>query len=453
MFGKGGGPLNAWIKEFYELVFIQTLQAFVFALTIGFIISILGQQTAMDKTDQNTSLGIICIVALTSIFKIEEIARRIFGYGPTKADHGNAVASIGKSMSALKMGKNLLDNGKKVVSGAGAVFGANKERVKAIKRAQRKVGALEADNAGGKESGAGGDSVGQRKIDSDKRDKKIQLFNEAQKARRLASQEKDEKKKKALIAEAKKKLQQSRAIDDTLVDSNPANGAGGTSSGGGRIKDYNQKKMQIDDELQDKLKEIKNKRSQGFKTMVSGVAETGAAMVGFTAGTAMSVASTNDWGGAVKDGISWAGTADAVAAGTVDFGYGLKKFVDNRREGARDMAAEYAGNVKAAYKDYVNEMEKADKEISNETQRAMENTKSAAEAAAKDAANRATKQSSSKSPSKAKIGVKALGKGFADTYHNHSTKFQKKVLNDAYDRLEKMSTSKKSVDTEGNILH
>jgi len=189
MFGKGGGPLNSWIKEFCELVFIQTLQAFIFALTMGFIISIMNAQaTAMDKTDSNSALAVVCIVALTSIFKVEEIARRIFGFGPTKADHGNAVASIGKSMIALQMGKNMLDNGKKIVGGFGAMWGGHKEKNRAIQRANKRYAALEKDNAGGGESSGASaavasidsSEVSQRKIDSNKRSEKIKLYNDAQ---------------------------------------------------------------------------------------------------------------------------------------------------------------------------------------------------------------------------------------------------------------------------------
>lgn len=485
MFGKGGGPLSAWIKEFCELVFIQTIQAFIFALVIAFIVNILEAQSSMEATDRNSALGIVCIVALTSIFKIEEIARTIFGYGKTKADHGNAVASIGKTMLAFQMGKNLLDNGKKIIGGAGAVAGAHGERVKAIKRFNRKVGALEADNGGEKTiyvsnedkarlsdvGGSGGSSGSstsnnrkQRDIDSKKRDQKVQLFNDAQKARRLASQEKDENKRKALLAEAKKKMQQSKAIDDTLVSSKPAVGNSGSSSGGGKIKDYNQKKMQLDDELQDKLKEINKKKRQGIKTMVSGVAETGAAMVGFTAGTAMGAASTNDWGDAARSGLTWAGTADAVTAGAVDLGFGVEQFVENRVKGASSLAKEYGKNVKAAYDSYVKDIETADRQISDETQRVMDNTKAEAESAAREVANRATRQAqsnskassqrvSSKSSSRANTAVRALKKGAVDTYHSHSVNYQTKVLNEAYDRLEKMSAPKKAADTEVNVLH
>lgn len=459
MFGKGGGPLSAWIKEFCELVFIQTLQAFIFALTMGFIISILSQQVAMDQTDRNTSLGIICIVALTSIFKVEEIARRIFGFGPTKADHGNAVQSIGKSMLALRMGKNLLDNGKKIAGGFGAVVGSRGEKLKAIKRYQKRNAALDADNGGEKTTyisnedksglsdvGGNGGSLGnnseQRNIDSKKRDQKIQLFNDAQKARRLASQEKDEKKKKALMDEAKRKLKQAKAIDDTLAsskptaDNKPGGNNAGASSGGGKIKDYNQKKMQLEDELQDKLKEIDKKKRQGYKTMISGVAETGAAMVGFTAGTAMSAASTNDWGGAVKDGITWAGTADALATGAVDFGYAVDEFAQNRLNNLSSISKEYDDNVKAAYNSAIKKIQDDNEKMTSAAQRAMDGTKSDAERKLNTQISEAEKKSAMRSAKRTAV---------TKTFLDHSVKYQMKSL--------EQSKARKSADTEDKILH
>ena len=38
MFGKKGAVLGGWIKEFCTLVFIQTIQAFIYALVISFIV-------------------------------------------------------------------------------------------------------------------------------------------------------------------------------------------------------------------------------------------------------------------------------------------------------------------------------------------------------------------------------------------------------------------------------
>lgn len=501
MFGKGGGPLNAWIKEFCELVFIQTLQAFIFALVMSFILTILTEQT-MDQTDKNTSLGIICIVALTSIFKIEDIARRIFGYGPTKADHGNAVQSIGKSMMALKMGKNLLDNGKKVVGGAGAFLGAHSQKLKAQKRMQSRLNALNKDNNGeyddagpklpvgaakdnatvaaNRDSSSNQPSSQPRKIDAAKRDKKIQLFNDAQKARKLAAEEKDEAKKKALIAEAKSKLAESKSIDDTLIEpktssetktaiavngnSNSASLSSNASnkSSGGRIKDYNQKKLQIQEEFDNKKAEIKKNKRQGLKQMVSGVAESGAALVGFTAGTAMSVASTNDWGGALKDGITWAGTADALTAGAVDLGFSAEQVIGDRVKNAGKLVGEYGENVAKAYKDYVKDMETADQQIAGDIQGQVDDINKSAEKAAKTATSKSTAytktsasvQNKKWTPSTKKGAVAgALAKGFKSTATNHSVKAQQKIIDDTIARLDKMNAPVKASDTDRNILN
>ena len=115
MFGKGGGLLSQWIKEFCELVFIQTLQAFIYAIVISFIVTILQNDTGLSKDDHNTAVGIISVVALTAIFKLEDMLRKVFGFGPTKADHGNAIASLAKWGFAMQMGKSVLDNGKKII--------------------------------------------------------------------------------------------------------------------------------------------------------------------------------------------------------------------------------------------------------------------------------------------------------------------------------------------------
>lgn len=420
MFGKGGGPLGAWIKEFCELVFIQTLQAFIFALTISFIVNILSNQATMDATDKNTSLGIICIVALTSIFKIEEIARRIFGYGPTKADHGNAIRGIGKTMFAFQMGKNLLDNGRKVVGGIGAMATGHSAKVKELKRVRKRREALNKDNGpldndtmplaadAGKTASNANEPKTERKIDGKKREEKIRLTEQAQRARKMAMTEKDEKRKKALIAEAHKKLEMAHSIDDTLREpqvtadvKSSSSDVKSSSSSKGRVKDYNQKLLQIEEDHKSKMSDIKKKQREGFKSMVSGAAETGAALVGFTAGTAMSAASSNDWGEAAKDGLSWAGAADKVTSLGVDMTFDLEKFAEDRVRGAVDIAKEYGTDARNAI----------DKNVSEALENAKKNADRGLIKAAKVAA----------AASKGSI------QGVKTTARNHSVKAQNKL--------------------------
>lgn len=423
MFGKGGGPLNAWIKEFCELVFIQTLQAFIFALVMGFIINILNTQIAMDQSDRNASLGIICIVVLTSIFKIEDIARRIFGYGPTKADHGNAVQSIGKSMMALKMGKNLLDNGKKIVGGAGAAIGAHSKKVKAQKRMEARQNALDKDNMGGEEStttrtiatadtAEGGDGT-------------------------------------SMMIDTTKGPIHKEAKDSTATNASNVSQKSAKSSNTGRIKDYNQKKLQIQEEYKDKMAEINKQKRQGIKQMVSGVAESGAALVGFTAGTAMSAASTNDWGGAFKDGITWAGTADAVTAGAVDLGAAGVEFLGNRARNAGALVDEYAKNVKSAYDDLTKNIQSEDKKITQDAEQQMQNIKNSAEKAVANAAKASSKKSSS---SNKNVKLTALKNGLKKTAGSHSVILHQKVIDDNWKRLDKMNATGKATETDRGVL-
>lgn len=414
MFGKGGGPLGSWIKEFCELVFIQTLQAFIFALTISFIVNILTKQTTMDATDRNTSLGIICIVALTSIFKIEEIARRIFGYGPTKADHGNAVRSIGKTMFAFQMGKNLLDNGKKIVGGIGAIASGHSDKVKELKRVRKRREALNKDN-GSSDSGttllttnldstalnATDPSEAQRKIDGRKREEKIRLTEQAQQSRKMAMKEKDEEKRKALIADANEKMRMASSIDDTLGEPKGTSNVKSSSSSSGRVKDYNQKLLQIEEDHKSKMSEIKKKQREGLKSWASGMAETGAALVGFTAGTAMSAASSNDWGEATKDGLAWAGTADKVTSLGVDMAFDLEKFAEDRVKGAADMAKEYGADAR--------------NEIDKNLSEALESAKKSADRGLVRAAK------------VAKAVAKGAGQGAKKTYSNHNVKIQSNI--------------------------
>ena len=135
--------------------------------------------------------------------------------------------------------------------------------------------------------------------------------------------------------------------------------------------------------------------------MVSGAAETGAALVGFTAGTAMSAASSNDWGEAAKDGLSWAGAADKVTSLGVDMAFDLEKFAEDRVRGAVDIAKEYGTDARNAI----------DKNVSEALENAKKNADRGLIKAAKVAA----------AASKGSI------QGVKTTARNHSVKAQSKL--------------------------
>ena len=139
--GKGGA-LNAWLREFSALVFTQTIQAFIYTIIIGLILMSLTytipdankQEMAnnyrQDTFINSTSMGLINIFALTSVFKIEEMARRIFGLQKSGIEPQNPMASLAKLGFMAHFGRRLLDNGKKFVTGIGGIGKGIRQRRK-----------------------------------------------------------------------------------------------------------------------------------------------------------------------------------------------------------------------------------------------------------------------------------------------------------------------------------
>lgn len=459
MFGKGGSALSIWIKEFCELVFIQTLQAFIYALVIAFIVEILktGAGSDMTSDDHNGAVGIICVVALTAIFKVEDLVRNIFGFGKTKADHGNALASLARTKFALDLGKSVLDNGKKVLTGAGAVMGAHGKKVKARKNYLKDLEAYNKDNgldgsrstSGSSMLPSGADGVDtsrsdQYKIDAKKRDQRIQLQQDAARARELAMNETDPAKKKALIAEAKSKLEQSKAIDFKIKEPISGSGLGGGTSSSGSSgksaslpKDYHQKMRQFQANYDKEIKEINKSKREGYKNLAKGILESGGAAVGFTAGAIMGGAD-GDIKEAIQGGVAGMGIGDRLMSGTVDLTSGVMEFAENRAKAASDMVHEYATNVKEAYKQQISDV---DAQIQRGAQSAI------------DDINNQVSRARTRTSSSARSAAKAAMKGLKTTYQNHSIKHLDKRINSAIDSIEKQArVSKISVDDK-DVLH
>jgi len=355
MFGKNGNVLNSWIKEFLQLVFIQTIQAFIYALVIAFIIELaVANRGSMNQTDKSTSLGIISVIALTAIFKVEDILKKIFGFGSTKADHRNAIASIAKTGLALKIGSRVLDNGRKLIGGAGQVLGSHAKGVKARKNYLKDLDAYNKDN---------GLADANSQAKTAKQDKKVRLRQEAEMARKLAVNETDPDKKNALMAEANAKLEESLRIDDNAsIGDNTLNAAQAvatnTQSAKSQVpKDYYQKMRQFEANYNKELDSIKKQKREGFKNIAKGLVETGAATVGFTAGAIIGGAD-GDLDEALSGGIAGMGIGDAIGTGAVDFSSSVLEFGEARLKNATSLINEYRENVAEAMAENVKDNEK-----------------------------------------------------------------------------------------------
>ena len=276
--GKGGGALNTWLKEFTTLVFTQTIQAFIFAIIISLILfGMVNTSEDITDTDHNSALGLMATFALLSVFKVEDMARKIFGLGDSKASNRNAMRAIAKTAFAAKLGAKTLNNAGKVIGGVRAIGKARQDRRKLASR-----------------------------MDQDKADYGIDA-----------------------------KDSNDSALDAVhSVDGGGSGGSGGSGasvpSGGGssaaaaiarnaqQVSNLNKKKLR--DALrqyEDQLKEINKARDEGIKSIASGLTESVGALFGGTAGAILS-SSDGNFDDVVAGIVAGAGAGDVVGKQAVD---------------------------------------------------------------------------------------------------------------------------------------
>ena len=70
-----------WLRELCSLVFIQSIQAFIFAIVMSLIISIMTPDNVGEIGDENRSdyiaaTGIIAVLAISSISKLEDLVKK-----------------------------------------------------------------------------------------------------------------------------------------------------------------------------------------------------------------------------------------------------------------------------------------------------------------------------------------------------------------------------------------
>lgn len=401
MGGKSGGPLASWIKEFATLVFVQSIHAFIFAVIMILIMSTMDPAKAPSADDYNTGVGLMCIIALTSLFKIEEMIRKIFGISNTKADHGNALKSIAKTAVALKIGKRVLDNGKKFTGGVKKIRDSKQEANTVKKRYQEDLNDLGIKGALGsstqpqkaaatstqqqvtpqktEQKGVLGEQDYLKKAIAAKNDGDMDKYreyrgiqaglNKAAKADVTTGKlDNQEYMKKAM--EAKKdgdmgKYREYRGIQAGLnkaakanigsvdlpnslgepkMNDNIGKPTNTISSASGESIDFDaldprtkQKLRALQRTQADKIKELKKKRNEGIKDIAKSIAESGGAVIGGTAGAILGGAD-GDLEGAFQGLASGAGLGDAAGEFTVDSVYSAGKFSTNRIKETADFS-------------------------------------------------------------------------------------------------------------------
>ncbi len=114
-----------WLKELCMLVFIQTIQAFIFAIVMSLILSLLSKDYG-ESDNISGAVGIIAVMLLAAVSKVEELVKKIFGIKSNVHDTGmrGGMKSLATTMLAANLAKGVLDNGRKAIGGIGGAVAA-----------------------------------------------------------------------------------------------------------------------------------------------------------------------------------------------------------------------------------------------------------------------------------------------------------------------------------------
>lgn len=315
------GVFTTWVKELCALVFVQTIQAFILAIVISIIITFIAPNTSGDKiakltdADSVSALGILCIVLLTSLTKMEQITKKIFGLDSgilqNKPPHG-----LMASYMALKAVGRVFNNVPKVVGGIGsATLGAGLDKKKAnsamLTRLKRKGLDKNGNTLGGSKPIAGVGGLPSAAGDSSNNDSNNinkwddTHYKNAKEAYKSGDMDKYQKEMELQNAVDEARREYSQKLAGAIISGS------GSSKKQDKVDDY----YKIMDKYDDELAKAKEKRRKGIQDAFSGGFETlGAAaggMVGLSIGSVSGLA-TGDWDQIHKATAYGIGVGDAL---------------------------------------------------------------------------------------------------------------------------------------------
>ena len=320
--GKGGGgALSMWIREFTSLVFTQTIQAFIYTIIISVIMYGMINSKDINGDDHNASMGLMATFALLSVFKVEEMSKRIFGIHDTKASPGNAMRSIAKTAFAAHLGKRVMDNLGKVTGGVGAWAKSGQDRKKLAKRMNEDM----ADN--GFERGKNG---------------KLEYVGKAKTASgRPASQG----------PSAHEGNPSPNLTDESDLN---GNSRGRSSTDNYEISATDRRRMRNAlRSYEEKAAEINKQRNEGIKNIFSGITETASAGFFGTAGMVLGGADGNI-DEAIQGILAGAGVGDTLGQSAVNAVDRATKFVQRNYKRDAGISSKELQKSISAYKDALN---------------------------------------------------------------------------------------------------
>lgn len=348
--GKGGGPLSVWIKEFTALVFTQTVQAFIYAIIISVILLGMGGKnaTGVSANDNNSALGLMATFALLSVFKVEEMVKKIFGLSDTKASPGNAMKSIAKTAFAVQLGKRVLDNAGKFAGGIRNINKSRQDLAKAKKRHDEDLAdyGLKFENGQYVKSGKGGVLA------------KPTGSGGASGAGSASGRSAAEEKYYAKAMEAKKNgdMDAYRAnMDKAAFARTLGNSSGGGASGGGSSSTVDVGGMEISGAdyrriknatraFEDKIDEVKKARNEGIKSIASSLAESTGAIFGGATGGLLAGADGN-FDEMARGIVAGMGVGDSIGKSTIDSLERATQFIQRNIQDKPTMSVSQANKI------------------------------------------------------------------------------------------------------------
>lgn len=293
------GVFTTWIKELCALVFVQTIQAFILAIVLSIILTFIkdnGSKVSEQATVQ--SLGVLCIILLTSLTKMEQITKKIFGLDSgllqNKPPHG-----LMASYMALKSVGRIFNNIPKMAGGIGGIIGAGTDKKKANATMLTRLSRKGLDKNGNPVNVASpqvNEATGENNLLDGN-----EYYEKAKKAKLSGDMDgyRDNINIQAGINKAKKAMAQNATTPSRLNNMDKTQ------------DDY----LKIMDKYDDEISKAKAKRRQGIQDLASGITETAGAVVGGTAGLSVGLISglaTNDYDQIHKATAYGIGAGDAL---------------------------------------------------------------------------------------------------------------------------------------------
>lgn len=315
--GSKNSVFNSWFRELCTLIFVQTFQAFLLAIIMSVIVSLTASSYLTDSNGIS-AVGILAVFALLSLPRIELLLKNIFGLTSGVADTSLAAgqkSSFAGGILALRAGRRLIDNPRKIIGGAkNAIQGQLRLR----EATNNKYDAEIANRMGTDALPSGQTNPGMgptRRIGSTNSEGAITKLSDN-------------------IAELTKELQREARSTET-------------KDKGDKLKD-----------LEAAIKDAKNARNEGLKSMFTGTMETIGAAHGAVAGGVIGMAK-----GEVGDMVlKGAGVGDVVGEAVSKAVAAAPKTVKETKTGLKaEIRAHVNEPSKSAYKKFEEELKKENK--------------------------------------------------------------------------------------------